>query len=331
MPEISVIVPVYKVEPYLRRCVDSILDQTFTDFELILVDDGSPDNCPAICDEYAEQDDRVRVIHQGNGGLSAARNTGIDWAFANSNSQWISFIDSDDWVHPKYLERLRIAAGNKGFVSICGYIKTSGEAPSIDEESLNVSILDTDDFYINHNVNAVVAWGKLYPKEEFQNIRYPVGKIHEDEFTTYKLLFQKPKVAFISAPLYCYFQNPTGIMNSPWKPARLSVIDAYEERLDFFKGRGDVRMYKHTVETYVWVIFGCYKKLQKDDNNRSYVTIFLKKLRAILLRYHKNLPMDIFGGAYEAAFPRTMQIYWICLSRWKQLQRLLLSKKHQGK
>ena len=106
MPQISVIVPVYKVEPYLRRCVDSILAQTFTDFELILVDDGSPDNSGAICDEYAQKDARVHVIHQENGGLSAARNAGIDWVFAHSDSQWLTFVDSDDWVHPEYLERL---------------------------------------------------------------------------------------------------------------------------------------------------------------------------------------------------------------------------------
>ncbi|MCD7802997.1 MAG: glycosyltransferase [Clostridiales bacterium] len=103
MPEISVIVPVYKVEPYLRRCVDSILNQTFQDFELILVDDGSPDHCPAICDEYAGRDSRIVVIHQKNAGLSAARNAGIDWVFANSDSKWISFVDSDDWVTPTYL------------------------------------------------------------------------------------------------------------------------------------------------------------------------------------------------------------------------------------
>ena len=104
MPQISVIVPVYKVEAYLARCVDSVLAQTFSDFDLILVDDGSPDNSGAICDEYAEKDPRIVVIHQKNGGLSAARNAGIEWAFAHSNSQWLNFIDSDDWVHPEYLD-----------------------------------------------------------------------------------------------------------------------------------------------------------------------------------------------------------------------------------
>ena len=106
MPSISVIVPIYMVEPYLRRCVDSILAQTFPDFELILVDDGSPDNCGQICEEYARLDRRVLVIHQENRGLSAARNAGIDWVMANSDSSWITFVDSDDWIHPNMLKHL---------------------------------------------------------------------------------------------------------------------------------------------------------------------------------------------------------------------------------
>ena len=110
MPTISVIVPVYKVEPYLNRCVDSILRQTYQDFELILVDDGSPDRCGEICDEYARQDSRVHVIHKENGGLSDARNAGIDWVEANSDSRWLIFADSDDWVHPELLARLLDAA-----------------------------------------------------------------------------------------------------------------------------------------------------------------------------------------------------------------------------
>ena len=110
--KISVVVPIYKVEKYLRECVDTITGQTYSNLEIILVDDGSPDNCPAICDEYAKNDGRIRVIHQKNGGLSAARNTGIDWVFKNSDSMWFSFIDSDDWVHPQYLELL-LEANNK--------------------------------------------------------------------------------------------------------------------------------------------------------------------------------------------------------------------------
>lgn len=124
MPKISVIVPVYKVEPYLRRCVDSILAQTFTDFELILVDDGSPDNCPAICDEYAEKDDRIKVIHKENGGLSSARNAGM----AVSNGKYYLFCDSDDYVSPYWCETLYIAATEYHNSFIFGGINRVDEA-----------------------------------------------------------------------------------------------------------------------------------------------------------------------------------------------------------
>ena len=129
MAHISVIVPVYKVEPYLRRCVDSILTQTFTDFDLILIDDKSPDQCPHICEEYAITDSRVHVIHhKKNLGLSAARNMGIDWAFAESDSEWITFVDSDDWVHPLYLDALFNSVHNHS-ISVC-YRSISHGAPS---------------------------------------------------------------------------------------------------------------------------------------------------------------------------------------------------------
>ena len=138
MAQISIIVPVYKVEPYLRRCVDSILNQSFLDFDLILVDDGSPDTCGVICDEYAAKDSRVHVIHQKNGGLSAARNAGIDWAFAHSDSSWLTFVDSDDWIHPQMLEALHNAVRKDDTsVAVCGYQETSGEDPEFCRSSWN--------------------------------------------------------------------------------------------------------------------------------------------------------------------------------------------------
>ena len=122
MPIISVIVPVYKVEPYIHRCIDSILSQTFVDFELILIDDGSPDNCPDICDEYALKDNKIHVIHQKNSGLSVARNAGLDYVSSSSNSEWITFVDSDDWIDKHYLEYLYKAANESNTnISSCVY------------------------------------------------------------------------------------------------------------------------------------------------------------------------------------------------------------------
>lgn len=280
MPQISVIVPVYNVEPYLRRCVDSILGQTFTDFELILVDDGSPDNCPAICDEYALKDSRVHVIHQENGGLSAARNAGIDWAFANSDSQWLSFVDSDDWVHPEMLERLLNAAvENNVAVSICGYAKTKGEEPELSAEDLIPKIWSPENFFIEHNINATIACGKLYHRECFQIIRYPVGKIHEDEFTTYKILFSLEKITVISAPMYNYYQNTNGIMSSVWSPARLDRIAAYEERIPYFKNLGSQQLYQIAIEMYISGVWSALDEISKSK-------LYAKQLKK---EYHRKL------------------------------------------
>ena len=252
MPKISVVVPVYKVEDYLHRCVDSILNQSFRDFELILVDDGSPDNCGKICDEYGTRDSRIHVIHQENGGLSAARNAGIDWVFANSDSQWFTFVDSDDWVHPQMLEKLLLAAENRNTsISICGYGETAGENPVVLPEDLESVCMDPGWFYRNRFINATVAWGKLYRRELFETVRYPVGKLHEDEFVTYRLLLQCREVAVLAAPMYAYYVNPASITRKNWSPRKLHAWEAFEQQIAFFEARGDRDMLKFRYRNYL--------------------------------------------------------------------------------
>lgn len=255
MALISVIVPVYKVEKYIERCINSILKQTFTDFELILIDDGSPDNCGAICDHYAETDTRILVIHQENGGLSAARNTGIDWVQENSASEWITFIDSDDWVHEKYLETLYTSVKETGcYVSSVSYLQTDCKLPDIEDSQLQCTVWSVDEYYQQHNLPATIAWGKLYAKKCFEVIRYPIGKLHEDEFTTHKVLFMFDKIAIVDAPLYAYFVNSQGITKSEWVPKRLDVIEAFEQRIEFFEERKKDSLKTHTIKIYLYVI-----------------------------------------------------------------------------
>lgn len=311
MPKISVIVPVYKVEPYLHRCVDSILAQTFSDFELILVDDGSPDNCPAICDEYAKKDDRVVVIHQENGGLSAARNAGIDWAFANSNSEWITFIDSDDWIHPEMIERLYLAAiDNKVSVSVCSYVETNGEEPTISIKKLHNELLSPEDFFITHRVNAIIACGKLYKKECFEEIRYPVGKIHEDEFTTYKILFEIKTISYINAPLYFYFVNPDGITKSEWSIRHLDLIDALHEQCVFFLNGNFFKAFSTLSIVYANYLYSYNKQL--DALNIHKQQVFLrKKMSWILKKAKQSLHKEHYLHFYEFAHPHKMKIFWI--------------------
>ncbi len=243
MPEISVIVPVYRVEPYLRRCVDSILSQTFTDFELILVDDGSPDNCGAICDEYALKDSRVRVIHKQNGGLSDARNAGIDMA----KGEFLTFIDSDDLVAPEYLNRLyRSIKSSAAEISICNMLPfKDGSSPQIEEQNSNDSkrIISGRDaclsIYRMDGTVPIMAWGKLYKSSLFNGIRYPVGLIHEDDATTPKLFYLANKIAQIGDKLYLYRSRADSIMSQPFSAKRFDCLSAVDSCIMFFKHNQD--------------------------------------------------------------------------------------------
>lgn len=314
MPTISVIVPVYKVEPYIRRCIDSILAQTYADFELILIDDGSPDNCGMICDEYAGKDSRIHVIHQENGGLSAARNAGIDWAFANSDSAWLTFIDSDDWVHPEYLERLLNAAvENDLSVSICGYAQTDGNEPEIDPEMLSPVVWDTEDFYVKHNVNAVIACGKLYRKECFEIIRYPLGKLHEDEFTTYKILFQYEHVVVIPAALYAYYINFSGITKSGITRFRIDWFTALEEQIEYLHQEKYDRALRSQICKYLLVLRDKLDWFKMNpDADAQFLCLIKRKWRKALIQYLPRLKPndDLEGWTLTQLFPKTMWFYW---------------------
>lgn len=322
MPRISVIVPVYKVEPYLRRCVDSILGQTFDDFELILVNDGSPDNCPEICNEYAQKDPRVIVIHQKNGGLSAARNAGIDWAFANSDSQWLNFIDSDDWVHPEYLERLFNAASDSNVeISVCTLGQVHGCAPKILPEELTVNIWRTADYFMQKSFHAISACAKLYRKSLFANIRYPLGRLHEDEFTTPRVLFLVEQVVVMEAPLYFNFYNVDGITKAPWTPRRLDMLDACEERMIFFQELGNNQMFQYTVGVYLSYVYLTKEKIKRLGDKilaRKYDEILRRRVRKIIQKYDE-ISMTLNSGLYEFAYPNLMRFYWYAVSFKKKL------------
>lgn len=331
MPQISVIVPVYKVEPYLHRCVDSILAQSFADFELILVDDGSPDNCGAICDDYAQKDPRITVIHQENGGLSAARNTAIDWTFANSDSQWLTFIDSDDWIHPDYLQRLLdTALTHHVSVSICDYEITTGETPVVASDHLDATLWSPEKLFVEHNVTATTAWSKLYRKECFDTIRYPVGRLHEDEFTTYKILFELPKVAYIPAPMYCYYTNTDGITKSGQSRFREDRFLCIEEQIAYFRDNGFSVACRNRIRAYLTMVQDQIDKLTSDESNPEY----LAKVKARKRRYFKEYarllsPEDPKEGwLLTRIYPRRMKIYWYSRAISQKLKKLLhLQKK----
>lgn len=314
MPEISVIVPIYKVENYIHRCIDSILAQTFTDFELILVDDGSPDSCGKICDEYAEKDSRIHVIHKENGGLSDARNAGIDWVFANSDSEWITFIDSDDWVNEKYLELLyKAAMENRTDVSCCKYLECNTQ-PLIRDINYSFSAFAGEDFCIEQYKFSHTAWGRLYRRYFWNELRFPKGKLHEDAFTIYKILLPSKKIAFIDEPplYYFYSDNNESITRAQWSPKRMDLIEALENKIRYAKKNSYYRYYKLQIKEYIdtcrWFI-GC---AQKSDNE-NVVPYLRKKIRKSLRLGRKEKVFAFCKDnlwVYEMAYPNAMHLYW---------------------
>lgn len=316
MPAISVIVPVYNVEPYLHRCVESILQQTFTDFELILVDDGSPDNCPAICDQYAAQDKRVHVIHQKNGGLSAARNAGIDWAFAHSDSEWITFIDSDDWVHLNYLKWMHETVLNlKVNVCFCASkrIKRENEIPEVlqvyPQMDSAVKLYTPE----TKGIHLFSSCAKLYRKKQWENIRFPVGKLHEDRFTTHKLIFQNQFVGIITQELYYYYINNNSITHSGWSITRFDDLEGIQEQLKFFRENKLEDAWKVVAISHLWALYEMITDISKADvPDRKNDIILHKQLRKVLREYRKkiDLPIKKYGYIYDMAYPFWMRQYW---------------------
>lgn len=209
-PKVSIVVPIYDVEAYLQRCIDSILGQTIVDFELILVDDGSPDGCGAICDDYLSKDARISVIHQENGGLSSARNAGIDIARGN----YLIFVDSDDWIEPEYLEvMLRDAESYQVSMVICDFISRAngdtGAAPPHDDVIEQIDRLTAIARMLAGEW--ISAWAKLYRRELFQNIRFPLGRINEDYAILIYLIERCDVVVYHHRPLYNYLKRANSI------------------------------------------------------------------------------------------------------------------------
>ena len=317
MAVISVIVPVYKVEKYLERCVDSILNQTFANFQLILIDDGSPDHCGEICDIYAKKDKRVIVIHRKNGGLSAARNTGLEWIFTNDSSDYITFIDSDDWIHPQYLEILLTSIEINNVAVSVGQFQRVKEYETTNqkkyEAGFDSEVLETEDFLLKHEWNFNYAWGKLYCKKYFRDIRYPEGKIFEDTFTTYKVLFKAKTVAFVDYPLYYYFYNPEGISHSQWEPSELVIMEGLKEQIKFYKENGFVRALEKEEELYLNHFAYQISRIRANKNdykeNRPYIKSLRKEMMKLIYKNPEKYGYRKMPQCYEAAYPRLMKIY----------------------
>lgn len=243
--KVSVIVPIYKVEPYLKRAVASILHQTYHNLEIILVDDGSPDQCGRICDDYAKEDNRITVIHKENGGLSDARNAGLDAA----HGEYIVFVDSDDFIAEDYVETLmQCLKKYDADVAMCSYAVTA--SVELDESIFKASRDETvevcdrrellNNLYDANHKDAtyfIVSWNKIYKASLWQDVRFPKGRIHEDEATTYKIYDRAQKGVYLHRPLYGYFTAPSSITRDRFNIKRLQWMDALDDRIVYFEDK----------------------------------------------------------------------------------------------
>ena len=279
MPIISVIVPVYKVEKFIKKCVDSILAQTFTDFELWLVDDGSPDNCGMICDEYAQKDERVKVIHKKNGGLSDARNVALDVM----QGEYVFFVDSDDWIAVDTFETMYSALERTGAKVATGNIISVHEdgtkailySPTQVETVLQGEELLTTLLRPN-------ACNRLYKAEIFRNLRYPVGRLYEDAFVYHKILAQIDRMVLTGKYSYFYLVRSGSIMNSAYNIKFTDIVDAVYERAKWLDSIGQKRLADETRLFIYSQVAVAYAHLDKKDNKH------LKRLNEIKKIYDES-------------------------------------------
>lgn len=298
-PEISIIVPVYNVEKWIENCIRSVIAQTFNNWELILVNDGSLDNSQQICEKYAKKYSKIHLINKENGGLSDARNFGIKKA----KGKYLAFVDGDDYIDSNYLSKLHTAIiSSNASIAVCGY-------KEVDNKKKILSLKRTNDFFVQKLVSGqtflrilaeknctlcVVAWNKLYKKDLFKNNSYKKGRLHEDEFIIAPLVYDVSKIALVDDELYNYVQRAGSIMSSKMTQKNLlDANDAFVERLNFYKSNKNMKLFDLTVHQYLlWILSvmkypkkvltkkgrmilqNNFKQYSKSQKNKSNTNIF---------------------------------------------------------
>lgn len=305
---ISVIVPIYNVEKYLPECIDSIIKQTYKNIEIVLIEDGCTDNSGRICDEYTKKDERIKVIHKNYSGVSGARNAGLDEA----KGKYISFVDSDDYINEQFLEKLYNAIiENNTQIAQCNFIRVDDNKNEIHRRGYTENLKTKSGYemikeiYTKKCWENIIIWNKLYQRELFEGIRYPVGKIHEDEFVTPKILYNVNSIAIVEEYLYNYRKNQNSIMGKIFKVERLDEIEAYEERLKFFEQKGEKELYELTMKTYLGEIRECYMK------TRTYIENSENVQKELVIKYRENYKRVLKCKYIDIISKLKMSIFYI--------------------
>ncbi|MBQ9408769.1 MAG: glycosyltransferase family 2 protein [Clostridia bacterium] len=319
MPLISVIVPAYKVEKYLHRCVDSILAQSYPNIEVLLVDDGSPDRCPQICDEYARQDARVRAIHKPNGGLSDARNAGMD----SARGEYIAFVDGDDYVDAEmYATLCQALEKSEDKLAICGFKKVTDEGVLKKKTDMRFAPRLTEDEYwyqlfFPFRDLGTVAWNKLYHRSLLEGLRFPVGAIHEDEWLVHQYVSRAEHITVVNRCLYYYVVREGSITAQTLSPRSLSIFEALSQRLAYFAKAGKKRAVVLSMRNYAHYVARFLSDWKRAPQYAEHVSKIKAAFRQEIRRY----------GEYAGVVDR---MYWkITLYAPGLLQRLIRFKEER--
>lgn len=303
MPLISIIVPIYKVEQYLDRCIDSIVSQTYSNLELILVDDGSPDGCPKKCDNWAEKDKRIRVIHKKNGGLSDARNAGMETAKGN----YISFIDSDDWIEPDFYKVLLDAIQeNQCEIAGCKYRRTSKlskETGKIGKTACYDCVLAMD--ALIDNIIEQVVWNKLYDRNIVNDVLFEKGKYHEDEFWSYQVFGKITRYVEVDYIGYNYFVRSDSIMGEAYSLKRLDAIEAKTIRQTYLEKNFPELALKGNIN----LMFSCLYHGQLAMRELD------KEERKDAIQYLKSVVKEYPIALKKTKGYRATHIIWLCMAQ----------------
>jgi glycosyltransferase involved in cell wall biosynthesis len=315
---ISVIIPVYKVEKYIKRCVDSVREQSYSNLEIILVDDESPDQCPEICDDYSQIDQRIKVIHQKNAGLSGARNAGIEIA----KGEYMAFVDSDDFLAKDFIQVLYQAIiDTNSDLAMCKYEYVKGntltQCHKTGESFVYSGIQMIGNMYSPDGAFFVVAWNKLYKRTLFDQIRYPKGRIHEDEATTHRLYYEAKQAVFVDRFLYGYYVEGESITRNKFNPKRLDWAWSVEQRLDFLETKGLKQLLPTAIRAYadgvVDLYFQC-KKLLPDSKKEQKLLKAKVRSAARRVKKYSNFPVKTRIGyalfiIMPSAYQKLLKVY----------------------
>ena len=322
--KISVIVPVYGVEDYLERCVQSIRTQTYTQLEIILVDDGSPDRCGAMCDDFASKDPRIQVIHQKNAGLSEARNSGIDLA----TGDLIGFVDSDDCIHPQMFEIMKdTLCSTRTDLCLCLYKTFDNIIPFPEPVFPDVHILNSREalrgLFSLDATPFTLTWNKLYKRELFRDIRFPKGKTREDEFVTHQILFRAETISVIRNPLYYYFHREGSIMKTKSYRKEINYADAQESRIAFFQEKNLPDLHFMALKRYcLWLLSASYRYRKEVSEDAG---LFIREIR---FRRNKHIPLLLKAGPPLSPLSKIVfscSRYSLVLIPWLAYRRLYMN------